>query len=259
MKLLVNSSPQRPELSAARQSKKTQETDPRAPRLPSPPTGGTQRGETQRKRLPYAFRLLLGAVPGVRSLVLEESRQSLPFVALGLLLGITFCVIIVGWEARHNDLARLRISTRVELLDAFHLFILIVGYEVLRAALALKLRTPRRPWAPRMLAAAFLPSLLVFVMGPQIIQHWPRGVEALWWTSAVSLILTSPAFVYCLLEDRIVSIQGRIHMLTGWMLGLLTLLLLIAALLILRADVSEAGAQATRAMGFRLLPILLAP
>lgn len=231
----------------------------RAPGRAHPPSRSkyeTPGSPPDRWRPSRLTKMLLGIVPGVRTMALEDARRGLPFAVLGLLLALAFLLIATSWDARQGSLMELRLVQSLELFDGLCLLLIVLAYEGLRLVSALEERT-RRPWAPRVVAAPFLPALLVVVLGPDLVHHWPRGLEALWWAAIVLLIGSSPALAFCLLEDQLITKESRKRWVLGWASGLGALVVILVLISVFVPSTAHRWSEDARSKGFRLLPLVL--
>lgn len=198
--------------------------------------------------------MVLGIVPGVRTLALEDARLGVPFALAGVALILAFLVVSIGWRGRHLVLGPLRISEAVELADVVCLLALLSAYEGLRLVEELERRT-RRPWASRMIAAVFLPALLATVLLPSVVRHAPRLLEALWWASAALATTASPAAIHALVEEHVHGPPRR-RLLVGWATAVATGALVFVGVA-QASPTFEDWARSAAEQGFRLLPVVL--
>lgn len=199
---------------------------------------------------------LLGTFPGVRTLALDDAQRGLPFTVLGVAIAIAFLVVAIGWSGRHIALAPLRISDRVELLDAVCLLVLLSGFEGLRLVEELERRT-RRPWGPRVVAALFFPAALGTCLLPGLVHLGPRLLEAVWWAFAVTAIGSSPAYLYCLLEEHVHTGEERGRVLRLWSAAVVLAVIAVVIAGQVAPDLLENWSEAAVQAGYRLLPAVL--
>ncbi len=203
-------------------------------------------------------RALLGAIPGLRQLALEDVRRGAPLVALGVALIVAFAIILSGWAARTQGLVRLRIDLRLELLEAVCLALIVFAYEGLRLVASLEERT-RRPWGPRVAAAPLVPAAALVALGPAVVSHAPRLLESLWWAALVAGLGAVPPTVWCLVEDRlhIRTVRFRAAVVSGAAVALPFLALFAAPRWF--PETAEVWADRAAQAGFAVLSRLLSP
>lgn len=201
-------------------------------------------------------RVVLGLVPGVRMMALDDARRGLPLAIFGLALALAFGILLTGWEARVHALERLRIVPKLALLDALCIVLIGIAYEALRLTASLEERR-RSPWSPRIVAAPFFPALLVVLGAPSILHLSPRWLEALWWAALVAAVGSSPALVWCTFEDRLLTRRARRRLLLAWMVAAFSVGAAVAGPLALSAELRARMAAEAQMRGFQLLPRLL--
>lgn len=163
---------------------------------------------TELPRTRPAERVLLGLVPGLRTLAYRDLGRGALSVGLGLGLLLTIALVIAGWSARSAGLERLRLDPRLDLVDLGLLMVLVLAYEGLRLAHDLEERT-RRPWGPRIVAAAVIPGAVAATAIPSLVHLAPRPLEALWFSASILAVGGLPAALWCGLEHRLVVMAER--------------------------------------------------
>jgi hypothetical protein len=201
-------------------------------------------------------RWLLGIVPGVRAMALDDVRRGWPYAVAGLAVALAFALVATGWSSNRAVLPRLRVARALELVDAACLVALAVAYEGLRLASALEERR-RRPAAPRVVACPFIPAVLVAWMLPGLVHHAPDLLEPTWWASLVLGVGSSGATLWCLFEDALHTRLARRRLVIGWAAGWASVLAVLAFSSVLLPDVASTWAARAEAAGFRLLPVVL--
>ena len=137
---------------------------------------------------------LLSALPGLRLVAQHRWGAGLPYVVLGLLTVVFFIVVLTDIPARNRLIARHNLNESYILFDSAALFTLVLLYELLRLSAEFKEYKPITPKAPRIIAAAFWPSLSIVVMGfSALTTPWTETAQAIWLCSLFLLTGTIPA------------------------------------------------------------------
>ena len=134
-------------------------------------------------------RLLLGIFPGLRLMVLKSVPAGLPYALLGLLAGLGALLLVLNWSASTAIIHELRIQPKWILLRGAAVLVLVAVYELLRLGAAVEEQNGG-PWTPRIFAAAVLPSFVVVLGTPAVIDTAPKMLESTWlplWCSASAL------------------------------------------------------------------------
>lgn len=196
----------------------------------------------------------LGWVPGLRILATQDLRAGLPLVVAGLGTLVAFLVVAFSWPARASSFAALRFLPGISLIDVGALVLLAATYEGLRIAGEVGLR--RDAWAPRCIAALFLPSLVASLFLPYVVRFAPRAMEATWW-AATTLALGSSLGVVACVGERLGARYRRLPSIWGGILG--AVLLAGSGVALVLPAAAAPWISSARDAGFYVLPTLFSP
>ena len=198
--------------------------------------------------------LLMGLVPGVRSLVSGQIRTGAPYALLGFGTLLGTLLLLTSYPTTLEALRNLRIQPRFIILHAAAVLALVTAYELLRFGASLEENPSYASRTPRFLAALWLPALFVVTGGPAFVAHAPRLVESAWFAALVLVLGAAPAVVWCALGDMLRDPERQRTFRWGCAATLFTALLVLAGLAL---GLGAPWSKAAREVGFRLLPGLL--
>ena len=201
----------------------------------------------------HPARLLLGAIPGVRIMAIDEIRRGLPYLVLGVVALILAILLAVGGPRYADALSLYRIDQRWMLVHGLAVLAAVTIYELLRLASSREDRT-KEPWAPRVIATAFVPAAVVLVAAPDLVGFAPRLVEAGWFAAAVVAVGTAPAALWTVLGGAASGLSPR-RVVIGT-LGVVAVALLITWL-VGGSGLLGSWGDAAAARGFVVLPEIL--
>ena len=202
---------------------------------------------------PWA-QLIMGLVPGVRSLASGHIRRGAPYTVLGLCTVIGALLLLASYSTSIETLHNLRIQPRFILVHAASIWLLVAAYEFLRLGAALEEHSNYVSRAPRLLAAMWLPAFLLTTVGPSFVTYAPHLLESVWFASIVVLAGATPAVLWCTLDDFLNDANWHPAFRLGitlWCVGLLF------AAIGFVAGLGHAWAPSALEAGFQVLPRLL--
>lgn len=207
--------------------------------------------ETWRPSRPV--KLLLGLFPGLRLLALQNVREGLTYVLLGIFTLIGGVMLSSRWAANVDRIQHLQLRRELLVGHAALIAGTVWVFELLRLAGALAERT-RGPRLPRVLASFVVPGFLVAVGSLELVSLWPRLVEPACYSAALLAAGGLPGVLWCAFDggsrdpeqQRWLRRAGGLIVALGAGAGL--------ALLLSQGDTLAESAQAH---GFILLPRLL--
>ncbi|MCB9655526.1 MAG: hypothetical protein H6729_15500 [Deltaproteobacteria bacterium] len=204
----------------------------------------------------HTQRVLLGALPGLRLIVLGESARGALYAGFGALCLLATLYFGMRWASNVAGIGRLLIDERFALVHAGTLVLLVLGFELTRLGAALEEHT-RGPRTPRFLATLFLPALLVTVGAPRLVHAWPRLVEASWMTGLVIALGTLPAAFWCMIRSP--ERPKPLARLWTYPLTMAVAIAIFVGVLWAIPEARNAVVGFAQAQGFKLLPALLIP
>lgn len=215
-----------------------------APRTPRP----------SQKRVKPGLDFLLGLFPGARLMADEQVGGGLAYALIGLLSLLPAVVVSISWSARAQAVTKLNMDPSWLVLHAGAAILSVLLYELVRSASSMNVDRGRvRP--SRWLAALFLPSVAVVLVGPGLVGLAPGPVEAAWLV-AIPLAAISIVAAVDAIRARTETDAGRRSTgLTALFLGLS----LVGGLLVLALSMELNASLAKRAenAGFVKLPLIV--
>ncbi len=202
-------------------------------------------------------KLLLGILPGLRLMATESIPKGLPYTLLGLLLLMLGALLAADWGSTLETMTILRIQPRWSLVHVGLFFGAVLTYELIRMASSLE-EDRAGPKSPRVLAALLLPAIAILSLAPQLMRHWPRLLEALWFAGLILALGGLPGAMWCISQalfgDELKTKNVRIFA------GVMAVLMVGGVCALAALGATELGSSlANRAAlaGFQLLPRMI--
>jgi len=215
-----------------------------APRTPRP----------SQKRVKPGLDVLLGLFPGARLMAEEKVGGGLAYALIGLLSLLPAVVVTISWSARAQAVNKLHMDPGWLVLHGAAAVLSVLLYELVRSASSQNVDRGRVRLS-RWLAALFLPSLAVVLLGPGLVGFAPGPVEAAWLVAIPLAAISIVAAVDAIRARTELDAGRRSTGLTALFLGLS----LVGGLLTLALSVELNASLAKRAenAGFVKLPLIV--
>ena len=186
----------------------------------------------------------------------QEVARGVMFTATALFVLAPAIYELARWRRTASTMESLGINPAWALAHAGIALVALSCFEVLRLVSTMS-RLKEAAVLPRVMASLFVPSTLVLLLGPRVVEHAPRSVEALWFGAVV---LASGSFA-CSVWSVVLGLdprkkRARKAIVVGSIA--MTTAVLIAGLGIgIGTGAARGWAESSRQAGFKLLPQIL--
>jgi hypothetical protein len=226
------------------------------PRGRSQPLFKARRPKPKSWRPPTWLDFLFGAIPGARMMAHQEVARGVAFAATAIFVLAPAIYELARWRRTASTIEALGIDPTWVLAHAGAAVLAVVCFEALRLVSTLA-RLKDAAVLPRVMASLLVPSALVLALGPRVIRHAPRSLEALWFGA---IVLAVGSFV-CSVWTIVLGLDPRAKRtrkaIVFGAIAASTLVLIGGLGVGMGAGAAQSWAESSRQAGFKLLPQIL--